>query len=109
MDSISSLRETDNHPGWFSVFVQLMKLRVIVLLQITAICAILVHDLLSRHGLIDVNRSWSDTVYTILITAIGGTLSAGGSNAINMWYDSDIDPLMKRTQNRPVPKGYISA
>ena len=109
MDSISSLRETDNHPGWFSVFLQLMKLRVIVLLQITAICAILVHDLLSRHGLIDVSRSWSDTVYTILITAIGGTLSAGGSNAINMWYDSDIDPLMKRTQNRPVPKGYISA
>ena len=54
MDSISSLRETDNHPGWFSVFLQLMKLRVIVLLQITAICAILVHDLLSRHGLIDV-------------------------------------------------------
>ena len=98
----------DGHPGWISVFVQLMKLRVIVLLQITAICAILVHDLLSRHGLIDVDRSWSDTAYTIVITVIGGTLSAGGSNAINMWYDSDIDPLMKRTKNRPVPKGYIS-
>ena len=79
----------DSHPGWISVFVQLMKLRVIVLLQITAICAILVHDLLSRHGLIDVDRSWSDTAYTIVITVIGGTLSAGGSNAINMWYDSD--------------------
>ena len=107
MDSEPNSAE-DSHPGWISVFVQLMKLRVIVLLQITAICAILVHDLLSRHGLIEVDRSWSDTAYTIVITVIGGTLSAGGSNAINMWYDSDIDPLMKRTKNRPVPKGYIS-
>ena len=56
MDSEPNSAE-DSHPGWISVFVQLMKLRVIVLLQITAICAILVHDLLSRHGLIDVDRS----------------------------------------------------
>ena len=64
------------HPGWFTVFIQLMKLRVIVLLQITAICAILVHDMLARHGLIDVDRTWSDTLYACLITVVGGTLSA---------------------------------
>jgi protoheme IX farnesyltransferase len=50
-----------------------------------------------------------DTVQTIIITVVAGTLSAGGSNAINMWYDADIDPKMKRTQNRPVPLGHISA
>ena len=50
------------HPGWIKVFVRLMKLRVIVLLQITAICAILVHDLLARHDLIDIDRSWGDTL-----------------------------------------------
>ena len=108
MGSEPSSAGTVGHPGWFSVFVQLMKLRVIVLLQITAICAILVHDLLSRNDLIDVERSWGDTAYTIIITVLGGTLSAGGSNAINMWYDSDIDPLMKRTKNRPIPRGHIS-
>jgi protoheme IX farnesyltransferase len=97
-----------NHPGWLSVFVQLMKLRVIVLLQITAICAILVHDLLSRHGLLELERTWSDTGITIIVTLIGGTLSAGGSNSINMWYDSDIDVLMRRTQKRPIPQGHIS-
>lgn len=97
------------HPGWPKVFVRLMKLRVIVLLQITAICAILVHDLLSRHGLIDVTRSWSDTLYASVITVVGGTLSAGGSNAINMWFDADIDQHMRRTQDRPVPMGHISA
>jgi len=108
MGSEPSSAGTVGHPGWFSVFVQLMKVRVIVLLQITAICAILVHDLLSRNDLIDVERSWGDTAYTIIITVLGGTLSAGGSNAINMWYDSDIDPLMKRTKNRPIPRGHIS-
>ena len=83
------------HPGWPKVFIRLMKLRVIVLLQITAICAILVHDLLARHGLIDVTRTWEDTFYASLITVIGGTLSAGGSNAINMWFDADIDQHMR--------------
>ena len=97
------------HPGWIKVFVRLMKLRVIVLLQITAICAILVHDLLARHDLIDIDRSWGDTLSASLITVVGGTLSAGGSNAINMWFDADIDQHMRRTQNRPVPLGHISA
>ena len=97
------------HPGWIKVFIKLMKLRVIVLLQITAICAILVHDLLSRHDLIDIDRSWNDTLYASLITIVGGTLSAGGSNAINMWFDADIDQHMRRTQDRPVPLGHISA
>ncbi|HJM45039.1 MAG TPA: hypothetical protein QF644_03730, partial [Candidatus Poseidoniaceae archaeon] len=76
-------------PSLFNTLTKLMKLRVIVLLQITAICAILVHDILSRHGLIDIERTWFDTFFTMGVTIVGGTLSAGGSNAINMWYDSD--------------------
>ena len=106
---MSEIKPAIPHPGWPKVFIKLMKLRVIVLLQITAICAILVHDMLSRHGLIDVDRSWEDTFFTSLITIVGGTLSAGGSNAINMWFDADIDQHMRRTQNRPVPLGHISA
>ena len=95
-------------PPLFKILTKLMKLRVIVLLQITAICAILVHDLLSRHGLIELERTWFDTFFTMGITIVGGTLSAGGSNAINMWYDSDIDMKMSRTKNRPIPSGHIS-
>ena len=86
-------------PSMISLFIKLMKLRVIVLLQITAICAILVHDSLARYDLIDLERTWSDTLWTSLVTLAGGTLSAGGSNAINMWYDRDIDTKMRRTQN----------
>ena len=95
-------------PSLFNTLTKLMKLRVIVLLQITAICAILVHDLLSRHGLIEIERTWFDTFFTMGVTIVGGTLSAGGSNAINMWYDSDIDVQMSRTKNRPIPSGHIS-
>ena len=105
---MSEAELTTSHPGWLSVFIKLMKLRVIILLQITALCAILVHDMLARHDLIDVERTWKDTLYASLITIIGGTLSAGGSNSINMWFDADIDQRMRRTQNRPVPLGHIS-
>ena len=94
-------------PSMISLFIRVMKLRVIVLLQITAICAILVHDSLARYDLIDIERTWSDTLWTSLVTLAGGTLSAGGSNAINMWYDRDIDTKMRRTQNRPLPLGQL--
>ena len=73
-----------------------MKLRVIVLLQITAICAILVHDSLARYDLIDLERTWSDTLWTSLVTLAGGTLSAGGSNAINMWHWVNDYPAAER-------------
>jgi len=73
-----------------------------VLLQITALCSVLVHDQLG--GGLDAN-----TVRTMLVVFVGGYLSAGGANAINMWYDRDIDPLMTRTKRRPVPAGEVSA
>jgi len=83
-------------------YFSLTKPRVVVLLQITAICAVIVHDSL-EGGL-----SWG-SAETMLVVLIGGYLTAGGANAINMWYDRDIDPLMKRTENRAIPSGKVSA
>jgi len=37
------------------------------------------------------------------------TVAAGAAGAINMWYDRDIDAVMRRTQKRPIPAGRISA
>jgi len=99
--------DPSHHPSLAKSLIQLMKLRVIVLLQITALCAILIHDILARREVINVQRTWLDTLEAMMITVIGGTLSAGGSNAMNMWYDADIDPLMRRTQNRPIPQGHV--
>jgi heme o synthase len=36
------------------------------------------------------------------------TIAAGAAGAINMWYDRDIDALMRRTRNRPIPAGRIA-
>jgi protoheme IX farnesyltransferase len=43
----------------------------------------------------------------IAVTLLGGSLAAGGANAINMFIDRDIDKLMKRTQTRPLVTGLI--
>ena len=40
----------------------------------------------------------------VLCIAVG----AGAAGAINMWYDRDIDAVMKRTQNRPLPAGRMA-
>ncbi|MCY4447018.1 MAG: heme o synthase [Rhodobacteraceae bacterium] len=42
---------------------------------------------------------------SILFIAMG----AGASGALNMWWDADIDSLMKRTRSRPIPQGQVSA
>jgi protoheme IX farnesyltransferase len=44
----------------------------------------------------------------IALTVLGGYLSAGGAGAVNHYYDRDIDALMPRTANRPVPAGRVS-
>jgi|TARA_R100000149_G_scaffold61673_1_gene31152 protoheme IX farnesyltransferase len=41
----------------------------------------------------------------LLCIAVG----AGASGAINMWYDADIDTVMERTKERPIPAGRVSA
>ena len=73
-----------------------------MLLQITAICAVIVHD--SMEG-----DFGSESIQTMLVVLVGGYLTAGGANAINMWYDRDIDPKMSRTSGRAIPSGKVEA
>jgi protoheme IX farnesyltransferase len=44
----------------------------------------------------------------VLLTCLGGALSAGGAGAVNHWFDRDLDAQMARTANRPIPAGRIS-
>jgi protoheme IX farnesyltransferase len=44
----------------------------------------------------------------ILLTCLGGYLSAGGAGAVNHWYDRDVDARMARTADRPVASGRVS-
>jgi protoheme IX farnesyltransferase len=76
-------------------YIALTKPRIIELLLITTIPTMV----LAEGG-------WPSTAL-VLVTLIGGTLAAGGANAINMYVDRDIDRLMVRTQGRPLVTGLI--
>src|SRR5918999_4846934 len=43
----------------------------------------------------------------VLLTCLGGSLSASGAAAVNHYYDRDIDAQMARTATRPVPSGRV--
>ncbi|MDQ3310579.1 MAG: heme o synthase [Actinomycetota bacterium] len=74
----------------------LTKPRIIELLLITTVPTMI----LARQG-------WPSTAL-VVVTVIGGTLAAGGANAINMVVDRDIDRLMQRTQGRPLVTGAMT-
>jgi protoheme IX farnesyltransferase len=84
--------------GWSTIgaYVALTKPRIIELLLVTTLPTMVV----AKHGL--------PSVWLMLATLVGGTLAAGGANAINMVVDRDIDALMKRTKNRPLVTGAMS-
>ncbi len=44
----------------------------------------------------------------VLLTCLGGALSAGGAGAINHYLDRDLDRLMRRTADRPVASGRVA-
>ncbi|MCM2577597.1 heme o synthase [Streptomyces sp. MTZ3.1] len=77
-------------------FVALTKPRIIELLLITTVPVMF----LAEQGVPD--------LWLVLATCIGGYLSAGGANALNMYIDRDIDALMARTSQRPLVTGLVS-
>lgn len=46
--------------------------------------------------------------FIALIAILCIALGSGAAGAINMWYDRDIDAVMKRTRNRPLPTGRVT-
>ena len=80
----------------FGDYVQLLKPRVMSLVVFTALVGLLVAPV-GVHPFV--------AIVSILFIALG----AGASGALNMWWDADIDALMKRTKGRPVPSGRVTA
>jgi protoheme IX farnesyltransferase len=75
-------------------YIDLLKPRVMSLVVFTGLCG-----LLMAPGSIHPVLAFS----AILSIAVG----AGAAGCLNMWWDRDIDALMTRTQNRPIPAGRI--
>jgi protoheme IX farnesyltransferase len=76
--------------------VALTKPRIIELLLVTTLPTMIVAA-----------RGWPG-LGLVVATLVGGTLAAGGANAINMYVDRDIDAVMQRTANRPLVTGVVT-
>ncbi|MDP3984354.1 MAG: heme o synthase [Acidimicrobiia bacterium] len=79
-----------------SAYVALTKPRIIELLLITTVPAMV----LAAGG-------WPET-WLVVVTLVGGTLSAAGANVLNCVYDADIDEMMRRTRGRPLARHEIT-
>ena len=77
-------------------YLALTKPRIIELLLVTTVPTMFV----AQGGV--------PSVWLMVATVIGGTLAAGGANAVNMVVDRDIDGLMERTMHRPLVQGVMS-
>ncbi|MAG03477.1 MAG: protoheme IX farnesyltransferase [Acidimicrobiaceae bacterium] len=77
-------------------YVALTKPRIVELLLLTTVPTMFV----AEDG---VPSAW-----LMVATVLGGTLAAGGANAVNMVVDRDIDSLMERTSQRPLVRGVMT-
>jgi heme o synthase len=79
-----------------TAYYRLTKPRIVLLLLITTVPAMV---LAGQR----VPSPW-----LVLVTLLGGALAAGSANAINMYLDRDIDAVMRRTRQRPLPAHAIA-
>ncbi len=79
-----------------AAYVALTKPRIIELLLVTTLPTMVV----AKRGL--------PSIWLMVATLVGGSLAAGGANAINMVVDRDIDKVMHRTRNRPLVTGAMT-
>ena len=79
----------------FSDYLALLKPRVMALVVFTAFVGLLAAPV-AVHPFVG--------MVSVLFIAVGG----GASGALNMWWDADIDRVMKRTRNRPIPAGLVA-
>ena len=92
--AMATAHSTTRAPARWQDYVQLLKPRVMSLVVFTALTGLVCADR-PVHPLL--------AAVAILCIAVG----AGASGALNMWYDADIDALMRRTRGRPVPAGRV--
>lgn len=94
MTDATSIPNSQTGEAGFGDYVALLKPRVMSLVVFTAMVGLLVAPG-SIHPMI--------AFTSVLFIALGG----GASGALNMWWDEDIDRIMRRTRGRPIPSGKV--
>lgn len=85
--------ETEDAPGFLGDLAILTKARLSLMVVFTTAIGYLVGATRGTLG-------WG-----LLFAVIGTTLAAASAGALNQWMESDVDRLMERTRNRPLPAG----
>jgi protoheme IX farnesyltransferase len=80
----------------FRAYLALTKPRIIELLLVTTVPTMV----LAAQGM--------PSLGLVLATLLGGSLAAGSANALNCYYDRDIDVLMHRTEHRPLARSVVA-
>ncbi len=92
----SSVRYPVLDVSMLQAYLELTKIRIVLLLCFTSITAMIVAAQGFPSGSL------------VLPTLLGGALAAGGSGALNQYIDRDMDAQMTRTARRPIPSGRIA-
>lgn len=86
-------------------YIEVSKPRIVVVLVITAVASLLAGSRFDATP----NSAWDVNAWQIGFLTIAGSLASMGASALNHFYDRDIDKMMERTANRPIPSGRLSA
>lgn len=102
MTTQSTTREKEKAPSFFKDFMEFTKLRLALLVVFSAsITYVTALKYYQRDPIYDIEFDWIAVTWL----CIGGLLVTFGSNGFNQIIEKDLDKLMSRTQNRPLPAG----
>ncbi len=86
-------------------YVEVSKPRIVIVLVITAITSLLAATRFDDTPTV----AWDVSLWKLGFLTLAGALASMGSSALNHYYDRDIDKMMDRTAQRPIPSGKLSA
>jgi protoheme IX farnesyltransferase len=86
-------------------YVEVSKPRIVIVLVITAITSMLAATRFDDTPTV----AWDVSLWKLGFLTLAGALASMGSSALNHYYDRDIDKMMDRTAQRPIPSGRLSA
>jgi heme o synthase len=86
-------------------YIEVSKPRIVIVLVITAVASMLAATRFDGTP----SQAWDVNFYQLGFLVLAGALASMGSSALNHYYDRDIDAIMGRTSNRPIPSRRLTA